>query len=318
MPAAETQLEAGKVMQFARNIEHVGQQKQNRLVPHVMADLAFAEKGDRFTDETFGLSSPVEALSDWGPTPTGRVDQFRRAAFGKMYHDGKIVGPRENAEKLISPKAPVVEAMGFGRERRRDEVIIQRGLFAATQTETTQDGDITTTAFPTANIVANNENTYYRGRADGASAPTAATVLTPTKIRRAKKLLADGKDERYGKMPIILYEEEDLQNLLTSAELTQVDLTMVKRLENGEINTWLGCQFVKVDPGLLPKVSGQSTQWYTALFLPNYIIYKDRPLVDTRITERADLSYAWHAYYRAQDFVLRRRDSAVIWINISR
>jgi len=117
---AGEQVAPGVVVQFAKNIMHVGQQKDNRLVPYVDADLAFSEKGDRFTDEQFGLSEPVEALTDWADSPDGHVDQYRRVAFGKMYHDGKYVGAREDAEKLISPKAQTVQAMGFGRERRRD------------------------------------------------------------------------------------------------------------------------------------------------------------------------------------------------------
>lgn len=322
--ANEARLEPGKVMQFARNIEHVGQQKQNRLVPYVDADLAFTEKGDRFTDDTFGLSEPQETMSDWADTPDGHVDQYRRAAFGKMYHDAKYVGARENAEKLISPKAPVVEVMGFGRERRRDQVIVNRGIFATSMLEFTQDGDYQSVGFPASNIVAVDDIQYYRGKADGVTAPSTPSTgealrgLTPAKIRKGKVKLADGKDDPMGVMPVILYEEQDLQFLMTSQELTDADLTMVKRLENGEIDTWAGLRWVKVDPGTLPLVPGQTNRWYTSIYLPRYIAYKDRPLVTTRIVERADKSFNWQAYYRAQDFVLRRRDSAVIWISFER
>lgn len=321
---AESSLEPGKVMMFAKNIQHVGQQKENRLVPYVDANLAFTDKGDRFTDETFGLSNPVDALTDWADSPEGHVPQYRRVAFGKMYHDGKYVGEREDAEKLISPKNGTVEAMAFGRERRRDEMILTRGVFAASMLEINQAGDYQTAAFPAANIVAVDDIKFYRGRADGTAAPAVPgagaglRMLTPAKIRAAKKILADGKDDRMGQMPVILYEEEDLMGLLTSSELTDADLTQVKRLENGEIKQWMGCTWVKVDPGLLPKVPGQASQWYTAMFIPKYLAYKDRPLVRTRITERADKSYNWYAYYRAQDFLLRRRDTAFVWVAMER
>lgn len=316
--ANETFLEPGKVLQFAQNLEHVGQQMQSRLVQHVNADLAFTEKGDRFTHETFGLSEPQEVMSDWTDTPEGKVPQFRRAAFGKMYHDGKFVGAREDAEKLISPKNAVVQAMGYGRERRRDKIIVERGLFAPTQLEYTQDGDVQAVAFPTANIVPYDDVTYFRGKADGATAPsTGKTLLTPAKVRKAKVLLDKGQNMRM-RPPTILYEEEDLQNLMTSAELTDGDLTVIKRLESGEIDTWGGIKWAKVEQGTLPKVPGQSSRWYTALYLPDYLIYKDRPLVQTQISQRADKSYNWHAYYRSQDFLMRTQDSAFVWIPIER
>ncbi len=322
--AGEERLEPGKVAMFAQNIQHVGQQKKNRLVPYVDADLAFSEKGDRFTDETFGLSEPVEALTDWADSPEGTVDQYRRVAFGKMYHDGKYVGARDNAEKLISPKAPVTQAMGFGRERHRDKVIMQRGIFAPSMLEITQDGDYQTTVFPSANTVPVDDIRFYRGRADGVAKPTTPLagdglrLLSPAKVRAANSVLAKGEDETFGFSPVILYEVDDLNGLLTSEELTDGDLTMVKRLENGEINHWMGCTWVKVDPGSLPRVPGQTNRFYTAMFLPPYLAYKDRPLVTTRIVERADKSFNWYAYYRAQDFVLRRRDSAFVWIEIER
>ena len=114
--ANEERLEPGKVMQFARNIEHVGQQKQNRLVPYVNADLAYSEKGDRLTDETFGMSEPVEFESDWSDTPDGHVPQFRRVAFPKMYGDSKFVGTREKAEKLVDPSNGTLQR---SRDRRK-------------------------------------------------------------------------------------------------------------------------------------------------------------------------------------------------------
>lgn len=311
-------LEPGKVAQFARNIEHVGQQKQNRLVPYVNADLAFTEKGDRFTDNTFGISDPVELLSDWAPSPEGQVSQFERVAFGKMYADGKYVTDREQAEKLVNPTSAVVQAMAYGRERRRDQTIAA-GIFAATQLEKTQDGDVQSVSFPSANIVAVDDTTYHRGKADGASAPTSGhRALTPAKLRKARKLLEDGRNDSMGSRPVVLYEDEDLQGLLTSDELTNADYTTLRRLEDGEINSFMGVTFVKVDPGTLPLVPGQTTRHYTALYYPHYMIYKDRPLKETRIVERADRNFNWYAFYKAQDFVLRKQDTAFVWIDIER
>lgn len=317
-------LEPGVVIQFAQNIQHVGQQKQNRLVPHVDADLAFTEKGDRFTDETFGLSEPVELVADWSDTPTGTVDQYRRIGFGKIYADAKHVTSKEDAEKLISPKNPVVQAMAFGRERRRDKVILERGIFAPSMNEIDQDGNFQTVVFPSSNIVAVDDIQYFRGKADGGTAPTQTgsgegmRLLTPAKIRKGKKVLADGENDNMGRNAVLLYEEQDLMNMMTSEELTDADLTMLRRLESGEINSWMGVDFVKVDPGRLPRVAGQTDQFYTALYLPHYLKYKDRPLVSSEIGKRKDKNYNWEAYYKSQDFLLRSRDDAFVWIAMER
>jgi hypothetical protein len=319
-------LEPGKIMQFGMNLEHVGQQKQNRLAPHVDADLSDMSKGDRFTYESFGKSEPANLVADWSDTPDGQVPQFRRVGFWQLYADAKYVTSKDAAEKLIDPKNATLMAMAFGRERRRDQVILERGIFAASMQEIDQDGDHQTTTFTNGGgkIVAVDDVSKYKGLVDGAAAPTTTSSgggmrkLTPAKIRKAKSLLALGEDDPMGRRPVLLYEEDDLQNMLTSDELTSADYAQLRRLEDGEINSWLGVQWVKVDPGLLPLISGQSDQFYTALFLPHYLQYKDQPLVDVHVGQRADKNHNWQAYYKARDAVLRKRDSAFVWIAIER
>lgn len=315
-----TYLPPNKVIDFADTIDMVGQQKASRLVPYCRADLAYSAKGDRFTAERTGFTDPVEMLTDWAPTPVKKLPKFRRIAFARGYEDGIYVPNRERAEGLIDPMNEDTRALAMGRERHRDKTILQRGIFAATQYETTPEGDIQQVAFPTTNIVGLTDQTYPRGRLDGAAAlPTeVAELFTPAKVRKSKKLLADGELDPMGEVPVILYEEEDLLMLMTSAELTDADLTQLKRLENHEIDVWAGLRWVKVDPKRLPLVPGQTDQFYTAIYHPHYIQYKDRPLVNTQISQRPDMKYNWQAYYSSQDFALRKDDNAVIWMPFKR
>lgn len=322
-------LEAGKVIAFARNIELVGQSRKSRLVSHVMADMAYTEPGDRFTDELMGLSEPQDCLGDIEPTPGEVVEQYRRVHFFKTYNDGKWVGTRDKAEKLVDPTNSTVQAMGAGRERRRDITIIgapgkMGGLFGdAWQTD--ENGDQEKIAFPGANKIAYNFNGLWLGKADGAAAPGAApTVLTPQKMRQAKIILDKSEyAEMDNDLPIIAVEETDLQNLQTSAEMnnkdyTSHDLLQIERLVAGDISVFKGFRFVKVRNSLLPKVPGQSDRWYVPVWFKSAMLYKERPLVTTRVTERADYKYRWHAYYEAQDACMRREDAAVCWIEVTR
>jgi len=327
-PTAENRLSAGQVIAFARNIDLVGQQRKSRLISHVDADMAFSEPGDRFTDELMGLSDPQDKLTDIEPTPGGKVKQTRRVQFFKTFDDGNWVGNRDQAEKLVNIKNPTVTAMGFGRERRRDRTILgvpgkKGGLFGDAY-ETDNDGDIVSVGFPAGQIVPFNYNLLWKGKADGSAAPTAPTVLSPQKLRRTKIIL--DKSEwmgMTGDLPVIAVEEEDLQNFLTSEENSNKDytnnnLTNLQKLVDGEIDVLKGYRFVKVSSGSLPLVPGQSNRYYAPVWFPMAIKYKERPLKETRVTERADMSYNWHAYYQAQDAVMRREDNAVAWIEIER
>jgi capsid protein len=329
-PTAENRLEPGKVIAFARNLDLVGQQRKARLLNHVMADTAFSEKGDRITDELMGLSEPEDVLNDIGDTPGGTVSQSRRVSFFRTYNDGNFVGKRDAAEKLINPQNPVVRAMGAGRERRRDEDILgapgkQYGIFGDSM-EVDKDGDTVFVAFPTAtNVVPFNFNGLWKGKSDGDAAPgTAPTVLSPQKLRRTKVILDKSEyAELDNDLPIIALEEEDLQNFGTSIEMlskdyTTHDMARAEKLVNGDLDVFKGFRFVKLSNGRLPKVPGQTNRFYAPVWFKSAMLYKERPLVQTRIQEMPNKMYRWHAYYEAQATSLRREDSAVVWIEVER
>lgn len=309
MPAETlTQLEGHKVIQFAKNVDLVPQQRKNRLVAHVDADMAWMEKGDRYTDETMGLSDPVEVLDDIRPTPGGVIEKGRRWAFFKTYDDGKWVGTREKAEQLVDPTNPTVIAMGAGRERRRDSTIM-KGFFAdAWQTD--KNGDPQKTTFPNSQVIAVDDWTYWKGKADGGgTAPTGGSPLTVAKLRKAKVMASKFLVEDFTGYWCIGVEEEDLQNLLTSIEVASRDYNVIQALVDGERDMYQGFKFVKLDPG---RVTKSGNNYELPLWHSSNIKYKERPLTNTRITERADMAYRWHAFYEAQDSVLRRFDKGVI------
>lgn len=305
-------LERHKVIAFAKNVDLVGQQQKARLVNYVDADLAYAEAGDRYTDELMGTSDPVEYFGDVGDSPDGEVDKYRRWAFFRTYADGKFVGTKEKAEQLVDPTNPTVMAMGAGRERRRDYTIIN-GLFA-TAYYTDENGEIKALAYPGTPIAVNSW-AYHMGKADGATAPSGNTGLTASKLREALVKL-DDTNIMSNRNPVCAVEQRDLMHLLTSTEVTSSDYAAVKALVNGEVNQFIGIDFVKVNRNrilLNGSGYGRIPLWY-----PDQIAYKERPLVTTRIVERADKRFRWYAYYEAQDSVLRRQDGAVVEILCAR
>lgn len=308
---------------FGDALTLVGQQLTSKLAPVVNANRAYSDKGDRYTYETFGKSTPTLLKSELSDTAPGKVAQFRRVGFFQIHTDAKIVTSKERAEKLVDPTDAYVRSMAAGKERLCDRRIVQDGILALTQQDEDENEQVTQTAFPTANIIAVNDVTYYRGKSDGKTAPSTPgageglRLLTPAKLRKARKLLADGEDEYTG-MPVCLYEQQDLQNLLTSEELINQDYNTLHRLEAGEIDSWMGIRFVKVDPGVLPNVPGSSTSFRTALFYPEYIMYKEQMLVPPRIDQRPDLNFNYQAYYKMRTSVMRARDTAVVWIDMER
>lgn len=309
-------LEGHKVAIFARNVDLVPQQKKSRLVMHVDADMAFSEHGDRFTDETMGLADPQDVLEDIRPTPGGTIEKGRRIGFFRSYDDGRWVGTREKAEQLVDPTNPTVMAMGAGRERRRDKTIMSSFYDAAWQMDA--KGEPSKVSLPASQIIAVDDWTYWKGKADGGgTAPTGASPLTVPKLRKAKVIAAKHIIEDFGGEWCIGYEEEDLQNLLTSVEVSSTDYNAVRALVDGERTHFGGFKWVYLDPGRAKYVAASTTATLPVWHSGN-IKYKERPLVNTRIQERADMSYRWHAFYEAQDSWLRRFDTGVMNMLVKR
>lgn len=327
MPEANS-LEQHKVIAFGRNLDLVAQQRKNRTIANVMADMNFSEPGDRFTDELMGEAEPSEMISDAQETPLGTVDKKRRIAFFKTFHDGRRITNREKAEQLVDPTNSVVMAMAAGRERLRDKQVITRGLFEPAWEINEESGEPAQVAFPAARQIAYNSQKFYKGLADGETGPgSPVTVLNPDKLRQAKVLLNKSNfHEMDGGQPIIFVEEEDLQALVTSAEIydrhnVTVNMAALRSVENGDTDSALGFKFVKVASGLLPKASS-STRFWVPVYYRSALMYKERPLVggpgNVRISERNDRSYAWQAYWQSQHGVLRREDAAVCHIEVTR
>lgn len=316
MATDTNRLEAHKVIIFGKNVSHVGQQKKSRLVNAVVSDLAFSEKGDRYTEDQLGLLEPVESFSDFGDTPERDIDKDTRWSTFRTWENFARVGTREQAERLTDLKNPVVEALGWGKERQRDKSIIA-GMFR-NMYKTDASGDIVPVSFPGGQKIAYNYNGLWKGKADGDAAPgTAPPVLTPQKLRRARILLSNSKIESMH-LPNIAVEEEDIQNLLTSIEATNADYANVKRLVDGEITTFAGFRFWKVANGTLPKEAGQASRWELPVWLTENIKFKERPLTGTRVVERPDKKFRWYAYDEWQDSVLRLQDEGVVHIAVER
>ncbi|PHS25467.1 MAG: hypothetical protein COA84_07575 [Robiginitomaculum sp.] len=315
MAAEENSLEGHKVIAFAKNVDLIAQQTQSALTPHVMADLAYAGKGTEFTDELMGTSDPEAILDDTGDTPIGNVDKFRRRAFFMSFGDGQLIGDREKAEQLVDPTNAVVRAVAAGLQRFRDKSIVDMCFFNPAY-QNNKKGEPVSTSFPAANIVAVNEWGSFKGKADGGgTAPTTQSGLTPPKIRKMLEII--DKSNIKGQVNIGV-ERADLNNLLTSTETTSSDYSAVKALVHGEINTFMDVNFVRMNYGLAPAVSGQAGQFKLPCWIKDNCVYKERILVATKIWEDASKQFVWRLFYKKMNAGLRRQDAGVVHIIVKR
>ena len=330
-PASDlNRLGPGEARAFANTLNLVAQQKKSRAIMAVTADLGYSEKGVSFTDELLDSFEAEDFDGDIAPSPVKTASQRRREARFRGFSVDRMVGTRERAEKLADPTNPVMQAMGAALGRRRDVNVIGRpggigGIFGDSF-EVDGDDDFVRTAFPAGQIIAVTENAYYRGLADGAAAPTAPTTLSRQKFSRARILLDQSFYGEMDGMPYVLLEQRDIEAFATSEETINRDYQIANddvkrfRAEIGKdaMSMYDGMMFCKVANGSLPLVPGQAAQWYVPCYYKSAILYKERPLVQTRVEPRQEFRYRWWAYYEAQHATLRREDVAVTWITVTR
>lgn len=296
-------LEEHKVVAYARNVVLLGQQSNVRVANAVDNDFEFSEPGKTFTAEFAGERTLRKVTERFQKSPNNIQTRIRRVGHFAAYDDGEVLEDRDQAEALVNMSNPVTRSMGTALGRNRDDVVIAAALGTA------YEGENGTTAktLPAAQKIAKNDWSFHHGAADGDAAPTGDAPLTPAKVRNAKNILDKSQIEGARSL---LVNSDQLNLMLTSKEITNADYGMIAKIMDGEINRWLGFDWIVTER--LPFAS--STRKCIAM-IGSTVQYRARTLKNTRVTERPDLSYQWYAYMRVQHGAVRGQDEGVVEIS---
>jgi hypothetical protein len=189
---------------------------------------------------------------------------------------------------LIDPTSAYAQAAAAAMGRSMDDVIIDAALGTAFTGETGS----TSTTMLSGNQIANG-----------------GTDLTVAKLRTAKKTLdlasVDPSIPRY-----IAVGPEQIDALLGDTNVTSSDFNTVKALVQGEINTFMGFEFIVTNR--LSKASNIRSCFAWAEDGLTLAIGKD---VMARIDERSDKGYATQVYYCMSIGATRMEEEKVVQID---
>lgn len=302
MARPEETLEDHYVDAFERNLGMQPQQRMSRLVSRVDSDENFTKTGDRFNADDLGTSDPEDIEERIPNTPDGFVERKRRVGFLTPYHDAKWLDDVDEAKSLSDASSGVMQAMQAGHERKKDKEIVRAALASAREGRTGED----TIAFDTTNRrIAVDSHDYYS--LSMTTAPTGDAGLTLSKLIEGKtKLDAAEVDDDMGEATWVC-SADDIGQLLRDPHLTSSDFAVVRALQAGEINSFMGFTFVRYNA--LPVTAGVRSN---IAFRKKALVYKRRQLTTARIGQRADKSYNWQAYYKGIHGAARRYDEGVL------
>jgi len=219
------------VEQYRNNIELLVQQLASRLRGNVSEETV---TGKSAFFEQVGVVEAQDVVSRHSDSPLANTPHARRRVTLVTKEIGDLVDDEDKVRMLIDPTSSYARVQAAALGRAIDSAIITAATGSA---DTGVDGS-TSTALPTASKVAVD---YVE------SGSAANSGLTVAKLRQARQQLAEQEAITQGQKVCIVVAAQQVHDLLTDEEVTSSDYNTVKALVNGEINTYMGFDFVRTE-----------------------------------------------------------------------
>jgi hypothetical protein len=279
------QITTAFVEQYSSNIQMLSQQKGSLLRDKVRLETVVGKNA--FFDQVGSVTATVRT-SRHSDTPQVDTPHSRRRVSLVDYEFADLIDDLDKVKMLADPTSSYAMAAAFAMGRAMDDAVIA----AATGTANTGVAGGTSTALPAGQIIAESGT----GR------------FTIAKLRTAKQILdladVDPSLPRY-----VVVGPKQITDLLGTTEVTSSDFNTVKALASGDVNSFLGFNFVVSN-----RLSVGSSIRDCIAFVNDGIALAVGKDVTARIDERADKGYATQVYYSAAFGATRMEEEKVVKI----
>ena len=283
-----SQVTTAFVQQYSANVQMLSQQMGSRLRDAVRIENVVGKNA--FIDQ-IGKATAQLRTSRHADTPQLDTPHARRRLSLASYEYADLIDDQDKVRMLIDPTSFYAQAAAAAMGRAMDDVIINAALGTASTGET---GSGSATLDATNNMVGSASSN------DG---------LTIAKLLEAKRKLdlndVDPSIPRY-----IAVGPKQIEDLLGTTQVTSSDFNTVKALAQGDVNSFLGFEFIMtnrldVDSNDIRSCFAWAEDGLTLG------IGKD---VSARIDERSDKGYATQVYYCMDIGAVRMEESKVVKI----
>ena len=273
------------VQQYSNNVQMLSQQKGSLLRGAVDVETVVGKNA--FFDQV-GVATAQKRLTRHADTPQIDTPHARRRVSLVDYEYADLIDNQDKVRTLIDPTSSYAMAAAYALGRAMDDEIIA----AISGTAYTGETGSTATALPSGQKIT-------EAGSDG---------LTIAKLRSTKEILDSGNVDpsipRY-----IVVGPKQISDLLGTTQVTSSDFNTVKALANGEINTFLGFNFIVSNR--LSKTGSKRLNLAFAMDGVKLAIGQD---IMTRIDERSDKGYATQVYVCQSIGATRMEESKIVTI----
>ena len=277
------------VEQYSSNVNLLSQQMGSKLRGSVDEE-SIVGKNAFF--EQIGSTAAVLRTSRHGSTPQIDTPHSRRRVSLSDYEWADLIDDQDKVRALVDPTSAYAKNAAAAMNRAMDDVIIT--AFNASASTGVAGG--TSTALPSTQKFATSN------QSDG---------LTIAKLLSAKKIL-DNNDIDPSRKRFIVCGPQQVADLLAVTQVTSSDFNTVKALAQGDINSFLGFEFI-----MSTRLSFDATNTDDRLifaYTEDAIKLAIGSDIKAQISERADKSYSTQVYYAMSLAAVRMEEKAVVQI----
>lgn len=289
-----TQVSTAFVKQFGETVDFLQQQRGSKL--RAAIGIVEQAQGEHHYFDQIDATDAQRVTNRHGDSPLISTPHARRRVAMENVEWGDLVDDFDKVRTLIDPTNAYTQNAAWAIGREIDEIIIENFF---SDVETGKEGG-STTSFPAAQQVAVDLD------GDGTD-----EGLTVEKLREARKLLlANNVDpERDGPIHIAVTAEL-LDDLLGTTEVTSADFNTVKALVDGNINTFMGFNFIHTE--LLETDSNSDIR--CPVWTNNGMGLAMGMEPRARIEERADKRFSTYVYWSTVVGAVRLHEDRVVEI----
>ena len=284
-----SQITTSFVEQYSSNVNLLSQQMGSKLRSSVDEESVV---GKNAFFEQIDSTAAVLRTSRHGDTPQIDTPHSRRRVSLADYEWGDLIDDSDKIRALVNPTSAYARNAAAAMNRAMDDVIIT----AMNASASTGVAGGTSTALPSTQKFATSD------QSDG---------LTVAKLLAAKKKFDDNDIDPSRKRYIVCGPQQ-ISDLLNTTEVKSSDYNTVKALAQGDINSFLGFEFI-----MSTRLSMDATNTDDRLvfaYTNDAIKLAIGSDIKANISERADKSYSTQVYYAMSLGAVRMEEKAVYQI----
>lgn len=291
------------VQQYNANVMHLSQQKGSRLEGKVRKE---SQKGKAQFFDRIGQVSAVLRTGRHAATPQIDTPHSRRMVTMNDYEWADLVDDQDKIRMLIDPTSEYALAAAWAFGRSKDDVVIASALSAAYAGET---GTTPVTHPNSQKYAANNGSNFSN-----------LNVLT---LRGVKRMMDQKEVEGKRYMAVTASQ---MDSLLGETAVTSADFNTVRALVQGEINSFMGFEFIRLErlnlttsttataaTGVVGSGAGLTgTNRACFAWAEQGLLMSVGEDFLTKMSERDDLGYAMQVYCRMSIGGTRMEEEQVV------